>query len=239
MSSFDATSVNPPLDSVARPKQARSERTMLRILDAAEDLIAAKGLRDVSIPDIVAHAHSSVGGFYARFKDKNELLRALEERFFLRVTDQLEALADPSDPSDPSNPSNPSNWQGDRLADMAKRLVHELVQTVEENRRLIEAFLIRSSSDPGFRDEGLRFRSRVSSRITPVLLTRREEIRHPEPDVAIDLGIQVAFAMMLQHVSLGGTRAGSRELSQHSLQRELVRGFLGYLGVPYSEMPDD
>ena len=87
----------PPLRSVTAPKQARSAATLQRLLDAAEDLIAEKGLRDVSIPDIVARAGSSVGGFYARFKDKDELLRALEERFLgemREILDELAALAE-------------------------------------------------------------------------------------------------------------------------------------------------
>jgi AcrR family transcriptional regulator len=73
-----------PLASVSVPKQARSEQTLIRLLDAAESLIRDKGLGAVSVPEIVSRAGSSVGGFYARFKDKDELLLALEERFLRR-----------------------------------------------------------------------------------------------------------------------------------------------------------
>ena len=52
------------LSSVAPPKQARSEQTLYRILDATEALIREKGLAAVSIPEIVSRAGSSVGGFY-------------------------------------------------------------------------------------------------------------------------------------------------------------------------------
>jgi hypothetical protein len=45
-------------------------------------------------PEIARRAGSSVGGFYARFRDKDELLRALEERHFLELSQRLEALAD-------------------------------------------------------------------------------------------------------------------------------------------------
>src|SRR4029077_14801889 len=83
-----------PLQTVAGPKQARSERTLKRLLDAAEVLIEEKGHAAVSIPEIARRARSSVGGFYARFRDKNELLRALEERHFMEVWQRLDALAD-------------------------------------------------------------------------------------------------------------------------------------------------
>lgn len=41
------------LETVARPKQARAERTLHRLLDAAEGLIEERGAGDVSIPEIV------------------------------------------------------------------------------------------------------------------------------------------------------------------------------------------
>src|SRR5215472_5444023 len=84
------------LETVSGPKQARSERTLQRLLDAAEALIKEKGHAAVSIPEIARRAHSSVGGFYARFRDKNELLRALEERHFRELEQRVEALADAS-----------------------------------------------------------------------------------------------------------------------------------------------
>jgi AcrR family transcriptional regulator len=80
--------------SVAAPKQARSERTLHRLLDTAEALVVERGLAGLSIPEVARRAGSSVGGFYARLRDKNELLRALEERFFQEVSARLEALAD-------------------------------------------------------------------------------------------------------------------------------------------------
>ena len=69
---------------MSEPKQPRSERTQERLLRAAEKLILEKGLADASVPEIARRAGSSVGGFYARFPDKDALLRALEERFFAR-----------------------------------------------------------------------------------------------------------------------------------------------------------
>jgi AcrR family transcriptional regulator len=72
------------LRTVSGPKQARSERTLQRLLAAAEALIKEKGHAAVSIPEIARRAGSSVGGFYARFRDKDELLRALRRHFRAR-----------------------------------------------------------------------------------------------------------------------------------------------------------
>jgi AcrR family transcriptional regulator len=210
---------SPDLESVLAPKQARSHETLRRLLDAAETLIAEKGLADASIPEIVRRAGSSVGGFYARFKDKNALLRALEERFFVELGQRLDALADPA------------RWADAPVAAIVAACADELVSVVRARHHLITAFLYRGIQDEESRRDALRFRRRVSDRLSALLLRRRTEIGHPEPAIAIDLGVQSAFALMLQDAVYGETRAAGRALSRAALARELTRGFLAYLGV--------
>lgn len=214
-----------PLSSVAPPKQARSEQTLYRILDAAEALIREKGLAAVSIPEIVSRAGSSVGGFYGRFKDKDELLRALEERFLQRLYARVEEL------------SRPTRWGAAPTHEIVGHCMHELVAVYRGERNMIAAFLARAGRDPVLRAEGLRFRRDVSARITELLMARREEWTHPEPMVAIDLGVQLAFGLMFQHVVFGETLAGGRALSDAAIESELTRNFLLYVGLPEGALP--
>lgn len=212
---------SPPhsLGSVARPKQARSHGTLERILAAAETLIEEKGLADASIPEIVRRAGSSVGGFYARFQDKAQLLRALEERFFDDVYQRLERLAEAGRGRDAS------------VAEIVRACVAELVGVTRARTRLIQAFVFRAAQDPEFHADALRFRARVTERVRDVLLARGERIDHPEPAVAIDLAVQLAFGLMFQLVLIGELRAGARVLADGELAREIVRVVLRYLGV--------
>jgi AcrR family transcriptional regulator len=207
------------LSSVAAPKQARSEETLYRILDAAEALICEKGLADASIPEIVRRAGSSVGGFYARFRDKNELLRALEERFFNELSLMVDDLSDPE------------RWTEASLPDIASSLVAELVGTFRERQALIAVFTFRASHDPEFIADSLRFRQSVSRRIVALIMTRADEIAHPEPALAIDFCVQLAFSLMHQVVVFGEVRADERTLSDARLGQEITRNFLAYLGV--------
>lgn len=208
-----------PLQTVAGPKQARSERTLQRLLDAAEALINEKGHAAVSIPEIARRAGSSVGGFYARFRDKNELLRALEERHFIEVWQRLEGFADVR------------RWENVGTADVVEAAVAELVTVTRERRRLIAAFLVSAIQDPVIREGGLRFRRRVEERIRALLLSRRGEMNHPDPGLAIDLAVQTAFALMNQHVLIEKTEADGRVLSDDDLRRELTMMFLRYVGL--------
>ena len=207
------------LETVSGPKQARSERTLYRLLDAAEALIVEQGLAGLSIPAVVRRAGSSVGGFYARFRDKNELLRALEERFFLQVQARLDALADER------------RWAGAPVGKIVAAAVEELVNVTESRRELIRAFLFRATQDVQIRDDAVRFRNRAAERIAALLVGKAAGFSHPDPILAIDLGVQLGFSLMNQHVLLDGTRAAGRMLTREELQREIARMFLAYVGI--------
>jgi AcrR family transcriptional regulator len=207
------------LETVTGPKQARSERTLQRLLDAAEALIKEKGHAAVSIPEIARRAGSSVGGFYARFRDKNELLRALEERHFIELLQRVESLADAR------------RWANASTTTIVEAAVAELVSSTRERRHMIAAFLVRAVEDPLIREGGLRFRRRVEERISRLLLPRRAEMHHPDPALAIDLAIQMAFALMQQHVLIEETQVAGRALSDDELRRELATMFLRYVGI--------
>ncbi len=205
---------------MTEPKQPRSERTQERLLRAAEKLILEKGLADASVPEIARRAGSSVGGFYARFPDKDALLRALEERFFAEMLTRVAKLADAG------------RWGEAPIAEIASACAGELVAVVRERRNLIGAFLHTSTRDPALLADAIRFRAATAERIATLLLPRRDELRHPEPRLAIDLGVQFAFALMLQLVVVGDVRAGGRVLSDRELQAEIERNFLAYIGAP-------
>src|SRR5690349_18357886 len=66
-----------PMDTT-RPLRADAERNRARILAAAAEVFAERGL-DVSLDDIAAAAGVGVGTVYRRFPDKDALIDALFE----------------------------------------------------------------------------------------------------------------------------------------------------------------
>ncbi|MFZ4519337.1 MAG: TetR/AcrR family transcriptional regulator [Microthrixaceae bacterium] len=65
------------LKGVVPPKQQRSRETVARILRAAEDLVADRAFRDITVQDICISADVSPSSFYARFPTKEDVLLAL------------------------------------------------------------------------------------------------------------------------------------------------------------------
>jgi AcrR family transcriptional regulator len=72
-----------------RPLRADAERNRARILAAAAEVFAERGL-DASLDDIAAHAGVGIGTVYRRFPDKDALIDAL----FEDKIDRAVALAD-------------------------------------------------------------------------------------------------------------------------------------------------
>ena len=78
-----------------KPLRRDAERNRLRILDAARELFAQRGL-GVTLNDIAHHAGVGVGTVYRRFPDKSELIEELFEHALEELVALMEAaIADP------------------------------------------------------------------------------------------------------------------------------------------------
>jgi AcrR family transcriptional regulator len=80
-----------------KPLRADAERNRRRIIEAAAELFAAKGL-SVGLDEIAHHAGVGVGTAYRRFPDKRRLIEALFEERLDRLVDLAERALDAGDP---------------------------------------------------------------------------------------------------------------------------------------------
>jgi AcrR family transcriptional regulator len=89
------TSITTTADTHERPLRADAERNRQRILDAARELFAERGLC-VTLNDIAHHAGVGVGTVYRRFPDKSQLIDGLFEQRLAELLGLMEiAIADP------------------------------------------------------------------------------------------------------------------------------------------------
>src|SRR3954451_12542636 len=84
---------------MAQQLRADAERNRRRILDAAADLFAEKGLA-VGLDEIARHAGVGVGTAYRRFPSKDELIEALFEQRIAQVAQLAEEALEVEDPWD-------------------------------------------------------------------------------------------------------------------------------------------
>jgi AcrR family transcriptional regulator len=79
-----------PLDRPL-PRSARREATRQRVLDAAREVFAERGVIGGTVEDICERAGFTRGAFYSNFVDKDDVLRALTEREHARLLAHVDA----------------------------------------------------------------------------------------------------------------------------------------------------
>ncbi|MDZ7781153.1 MAG: TetR/AcrR family transcriptional regulator [Gemmatimonadota bacterium] len=163
----DATHVNPP-------QQARSRRTLERIVKAALAILEEEGTEGLTVQAVVARAGSSVGSFYARFGGKDDLLDYLEERVWDEARERWqEALENRS-------------WEGLDLPELATGAVKLLADAHRSRATYLRAL---DRMGAGERGGYASFRRHVLTGLTELLLERRKEITHPDPELAVRLAL--------------------------------------------------
>ena len=75
----------------------KGEQTRERLLDIAQEAVLHKGFAATSIDEIIAEANLTKSGFFYHFRDKNDLAKALLQRYLddeAKMFDRLFAIAD-------------------------------------------------------------------------------------------------------------------------------------------------
>jgi AcrR family transcriptional regulator len=199
--------------------QARSQETLERLLDAAEEVIAERGFNNATVSEIVRRGKSSVGAMYARFNDKDSLLACLHERFCEQAFATSQVALDES------------RWEGSSIAEIFSAAMPFLVHIYHLKRGLIRAFIVRGSGDHQFAERAGRLSRAISEQLINLLLARREQIRHPDPVLAVDFGLRMTFDTLDQATLYWDIQRSAMKFTPEQVAEELTRAFLSYLGA--------
>jgi AcrR family transcriptional regulator len=204
----------------ARPaRQERSRKTLERLLDAAEVLLAEGGLDAATVPAIAARSGLSVGVVYRRFPDKDALIRAVYERFFARSREGNRAALDPA------------RWIGVPTARIVRSLVAGMVTGYRQRRGLLRALLLYAETHPDrrFRRRAEQLNHEAFDGIGALLLSRRRDLAHPDPGDAVRFCL-IAVGSALRTLVLS-TEHPHPFATGERLAGELSRLCLRYLGI--------
>lgn len=199
------------------PLQSRSQKTMQRIMDATIRLLDTKNFDDITINEIVEHADCSVGSFYARFKDKDTLLHALDEVYIHTAVSLIQQVLGRAD-----------------LASMDLReTVHLITANIfdlhNNHRGLMRTLILaaRNTSDPRFRQREMVLNQELP-KVFADILSHRNQIHHPNPEIAVHFGfLQMLYS--LREMVLWDHLMVNNPVADCDLVDELVRGYLAYL----------
>lgn len=211
--------VDVPLAWVHTPQQARSQKTLEKLLDAAEALLIEGGVDAITVPAVVKRAHSSVGSFYARFPDKQALLETLHER----ACQQTIATAD--------HALDPSLWQGRSLEEILLAAVAFAIRVFGSRRSVMAAFQQALGGDPAYARRRAQNGVELTRRVIRLLAPHRARLCHPDPDLAISMALRVLTATLEQRNSFATSGVSEIEVDNETLGAEMVRLISAYLGL--------
>ncbi len=207
--------------------QARSQRTQAALLDAAEVLFFDKGVDAASVADVAARAGSSVGAFYHHFRDKKALVYA----FFDRLAAEFHATT--------LEAVDPARWEGASIADVLKGYLEFSLETGQTRPGIHRAGLEVSLRDPTVRENLAEVRAELDRGLTALVLARRGEIAHGDPEMACAFVLD-QLGCMLQNRLDGDPGASAFELrSDEDFVREAMTSVSAYLQLRSPNNPEE
>ncbi len=206
---------------IHEPKQDRSKDTSERILEAARGLLEEQTFDTVSVAAIADRAGISVGGFYARFPNKEALLHAFDEYLVEQVLRIVRKEMDPA------------RWRGKSVAEVIEGYIRMTADVFVRNRGVMKHVTIRTrtSEDPAFLRRVQDFNRTAHGLLHQRLMERREQITHPDPEVAADFGVMFVSAALREMILFGERKLNLSTVAGQKLVRELTRAYCNYLGA--------
>jgi AcrR family transcriptional regulator len=185
------------IDRVTAPKQARSERSLQRVLAALEALLKTKPFGEISIPEIAARSECSVATIYGRFKDKHSILAALHESLRERMIVELDLLLDPG------------RWRHRALDDLIDEFCDKLVDCYRIDRHLLTAVLV--LGDREVYERAAQNMEHASRRFVTAMHATGAGRRAAEAESRAHIGIRAAFGLLQQRLLFHPATRGRSE----------------------------
>jgi len=203
--------------SLTPPKQTRSRRTLERIVQASLSILDEQGPAGLTVQAVVARAGSSVGSFYARFKGKSDLLDYLGARVWQEAIERWsEALAS-------------RDWSTLELRELAAGCVGLLFDAQRSRSSYLRAL---DRATRGNDDAYTAFRKQLLDGISELLLARKEEIDHLQPELAVRFGLLAVLGVVDAEDPTSGEALPRAVIVKEAT--DLLLGYLAPAGPPGS-----
>lgn len=204
---------------VRPPKQERSAKTLDVFLNSVEALLEEQGVETLSVKDIAAHANLSVGGFYARFTNKEAVLRALH----LRFSSEAKATVDVA--------FAPARWRGVHLSDALPRLIAFVADDYRRRPGLRRAFLQLVATNAEVRTRSQEVGGYTAGRMHGLLADKAADLDHDDLMLAGDMLHRTLFSVLDNYALFPQGSSTGRSIQFDVFVAELSGTILRYLRV--------
>jgi AcrR family transcriptional regulator len=202
------------LTHVIPPQQERSTRFLMRVLEAAERILRRDGAEGLTMPAVALEAGVSVGGIYRRFQTKQDLIRAIKDRHLGR-SEQLVATAMAGELTS--------------LGEVVRVFLSTLIRD-QGAESLFGVIMEAQGEDAAMKARGHVCVDRQRQSFARALQPFRAQIRHADPDAAVDMAFFIAISAVIRRMKAQGH--GGASIGWGDLRRELARAVIAYLQAP-------
>lgn len=200
-------------------KQGRSQRTLERIFDAAEELLKDRDFDQLTMADLAERAGCAVGTVYGRISNKESLLACLFER--MEISSQARAVR------------MFAECQGLRLEGRVEGIVAELIDMLVTTRGVNRAVTLHLWSRAGADVHGFRKNTTTTFKQAAAFLAEcSDEIAHESAREACEFGLLTIFVTGQDRIVFG-----DRSGVQVGYSPETLRGLLASLLLSYLRTP--
>lgn len=200
-------------------QQTRGEKTQAALLDAAEELVVEKGMDGTSITDVAKRAGSSVGSVYHHFKDKKALFYALFHRMTQVMVDQSQQAADPT------------RWEGAKVRDLLEGYVDFRLQQRREAGVSKAATALVMADDPELKSHMAEIKLEGSQALLKLILARRSEINHRDPEFATAFVIDQINAMLYALFDPYQKKSALVDVHDEAFKTEVIAWAVAIMGL--------
>jgi len=207
-----------PDTGVRPPQQRRGGESLERVLHAGARVVAQKRFDGFTVAEVSRAAKVSIGSVYGRFASKDALVLEIHRRM-------LERLAEPTVDGVLAVGDDPAL----DLRGVVEGATRRFADATNAERALLRAFMLRGPVDPRIAGPGSAASHAAGRAFRTVVLTRRDEIGHPSPELAADIAYRMTYDVLSRHVMYGPTFESDSDHTWDELVSELIEASVAYL----------
>jgi len=204
-----------------KPKQARSRQSFDRMLDAATHILEDGGLQALTLSEVSRRSKVSIGSIYCRVEGKDDLLRTVQQRALGHMDREFALLL------------LRVRRRELPLRELVPTVVRELANFLRRHARVLSAFMQQAAHDPVIRSAGANSWQQTALDFKLIILERRDEFGHPDPDHAAHLCFLIVYGCLARFLGFNSLDAEAQDLpaNWNELIDDLGLMMLGFLAL--------
>jgi AcrR family transcriptional regulator len=204
--------------AVQPPSQARGQRTLTRIVEAAERLLKQRAFEDITISDIITEAEVSTGSFYARFPAKEALLPYLYDLYNAEIDAEWKRI------------EAAGGLQSPNLRAAVTHFVEYSGKSVRSMRWLLKAMAIYARQHPEQIPASVKERNERFYRVVAASFTKHMKGPRADAERRARTMTYTIITLTREHALFGAAPLSAvLNADRKTFERELVRMATAYL----------